>query len=91
MAGCYTPGAQDNGGFHATRPLVPDIAGRAIFAQPPTAATLPSEWPAERTWPYLRIDDNQLPDPLTLIAYGDQRFTDPANTRQTNPRIRSGW
>jgi hypothetical protein len=23
-----------------------------------------------------------------LVVYGDQRFTDPANTRQTNPRIR---
>ena len=38
--------------------------------------------------PTFRIADNQLPSPLTLIAYGDQRFTDPANTQQTNPRIR---
>jgi hypothetical protein len=34
------------------------------------------------------VNDSQLPGPLTLIAYGDQRFTDPANTRQTDPHIR---
>ncbi len=38
--------------------------------------------------PTFRIEDKDLRHPLTLIAYGDQRFTDPANTRQTNPRIR---
>jgi acid phosphatase type 7 len=38
--------------------------------------------------PTFRIADNQLPTPLTVVAYGDQRFTDPANTKQTDPRIR---
>jgi hypothetical protein len=38
--------------------------------------------------PTFRVDDKDLRSPLTVIAYGDQRFTDPANTRQTNPRIR---
>ena len=38
--------------------------------------------------PTFRVADNQLPNRLMLIAYGDQRFTDPANTTQTNPRIR---
>ena len=38
--------------------------------------------------PTFRIEDRELRSPLTLIAYGDQRFTDPANTRRTNPRIR---
>ena len=38
--------------------------------------------------PTFRIEDSALRGPLTLISYGDQRFTDPANTRQTNPRIR---
>jgi hypothetical protein len=38
--------------------------------------------------PTFRIVDRDLRNPLTLIAYGDQRFTDPANARQTNPRIR---
>jgi hypothetical protein len=38
--------------------------------------------------PTFRIDDAQLPSTLTVITYGDQRFTDPSNTKQTNPRIR---
>ena len=38
--------------------------------------------------PTFQVPDNQLPDPLMLITYGDQRFTDPANTTQTDPRIR---
>jgi hypothetical protein len=54
----------------------------ALLGQQPTNGLLSEPGPT------FRIDDSQLPDPLTLIAYGDQRFTDPANTRQTNPRIR---
>src|SRR5665213_413242 len=38
--------------------------------------------------PTFRIEERDLRSPLTLISYGDQRFTDPANTRRTNPRIR---
>ena len=38
--------------------------------------------------PTFRIEEKDLRSPLTLIAYGDQRFTDPANMRRTNPRIR---
>src|SRR5450631_1844656 len=38
--------------------------------------------------PTFRVEDKELRSPMTLIAYGDQRFTDPANTRRTNPRIR---
>ncbi len=35
-----------------------------------------------------RLEDKEFRSPMTLIAYGDQRFTDPANTQRTNPRIR---
>ncbi|MDP9115140.1 MAG: metallophosphoesterase [Acidobacteriota bacterium] len=38
--------------------------------------------------PTFRVEERDLHGPLTLIAYGDQRFTDPADTRRTNPRIR---
>jgi len=38
--------------------------------------------------PTFLVEDKELRSPLTLIAYGDQRFTDPANARRTNPRIR---
>ena len=60
----------------------------ACFAQRQTAATLPTGQLLSQPGPTIRIDELALPDPLTLIAYGDQRFTDPSNTRSTNPRIR---
>jgi hypothetical protein len=60
----------------------------ALLAQSPTAATLPTDRLLSEPGPTFRIDDTQLPHPITLIAYGDQRFTDPANTLQSNPRIR---
>src|SRR5580704_3637901 len=37
--------------------------------------------------PTFRFADNQLSS-QTLIAYGDQRFTDPANVTATDPRVR---
>jgi hypothetical protein len=63
-------------------------AGVALLAQGPTSATLPTGQLLSEPGPTFKIGDNQLPRPLTLIAYGDQRFTDPANTRDTDPRIR---
>jgi acid phosphatase type 7 len=59
-----------------------------LIAQDRPAATLPTDALLSDPGPTFRILDNQLPEPLTLVAYGDQRFTNPANTRQTNPRIR---
>ncbi len=38
--------------------------------------------------PTFSVDDKEFRGPLTVIAYGDQRFTDPADTRRTNPRMR---
>src|SRR5712692_8708452 len=60
----------------------------ALLAQGPASAPLPTGQLLSEPGPTFRISDNQLPGPLTLIGYGDQRFTDPANTRQTDPRIR---
>src|SRR5271170_1729362 len=60
----------------------------ALFAQPPTAASLPTDRLLSESGPTFGIDAIRLPNPMTVIAYGDQRFTDPANTQQTNPRIR---
>jgi len=60
----------------------------ALFAQPPTAASLPTDRLLSESGPTFGIDASRLPNPMTVIAYGDQRFTDPANTQQTNPRIR---
>ncbi len=60
----------------------------ALLGQEPTAATLSTDSLISEAGPTFRLADSELPDPLTLIAYGDQRFTNPANTRQTNPRLR---
>ena len=57
-------------------------------AQGPSAATLPTDRLLSEPGPTFLIADSELPNPLTLVAYGDQRFTDPTNTRQTNPRVR---
>jgi len=66
-----------------------------LFAQTPTtpptpltSTTLPTNQLLSEPGPTFRIADAELPAPLTFIAYGDQRFTDPANTTATNPRIR---
>lgn len=59
-----------------------------LLAQGPSAATLPTNQLLSGPGPAFRIGDGELPAPLTLIAYGDQRFTNPSNARQTNPRIR---
>jgi hypothetical protein len=59
-----------------------------LVAQAPTPETLPTNQLLSEPGPTFRIADNQLPNPLTVIAYGDQRFTDPANVRQTDPRVR---
>src|SRR5215472_14678869 len=58
----------------------------ALFAQEagvPSAGRLLSE-----PGPTFLLANDQLPNPLTLIAFGDQRFTDPANVQATNPRVR---
>jgi hypothetical protein len=69
-------------------PLWFAAAGIALLAQAPSPANLPTGQLLSEPGPTFRVADNRLPSPLTVIAYGDQRFTDPANTRQTNPRIR---
>lgn len=53
-----------------------------------TAATLPTGELLSQAGPTFPVPDRELPSPLTLIAYGDQRFTDPSNNQRTNPRIR---
>jgi acid phosphatase type 7 len=38
--------------------------------------------------PTFAINDEDLHSPLTLVAYGDMRFTDPTNVTATNPSVR---
>ena len=38
--------------------------------------------------PDFQRNDSELPHPLRIIAYGDMRFTDPAQIKATNPKVR---
>ena len=74
--------------------LLPLTAVLAFFAQTQeprqrvTAAMLPTGELLSEPGPAFRFEDNRLASPLTLITYGDQRFTDPANIKSTNPLVR---
>jgi hypothetical protein len=63
-------------------------ASAVLVAQVPTAGNLPTDRLMSEPGPTFRIPDVQGSSPMTFVAYGDTRFTDPANTRQSNPRIR---
>jgi DNA-binding beta-propeller fold protein YncE len=64
---------------------------QALLAQPFTAATLPTNQLLSKPGPSFAFEDSQLPSPVTVIAYGDQRFTDPANTKARIHEFGSGW
>jgi hypothetical protein len=59
----------------------------ALLAQSPKVETLSTDRLIREAGPTFRIDDNRIANHTRLIAYGDQRFTDPANTLQSTPRI----
>ena len=60
------------------------VSGAALLTQlPPARGQLLSE-----PGPTFRLADSSLPNPLTLILYGDQRFTDPANVTVADPKVR---
>lgn len=52
------------------------------------AADLPTAGLLSTPGPTFRISDKDLGAEVALIAYGDMRFTDPANVTATNPRVR---
>lgn len=66
-------------------------AAPAFFAQTTeraTADTLPTGGLLSEPGPAFQVEDARLAGPLTLITYGDQRFTDPANVGAVDPRVR---
>src|SRR5580698_6087517 len=65
-------------------PVVPILAA-ALLAQVVIAQAPPLSEPG----PTFRIPDSSLPTPLTLVLYGDQRFTDPSNVVAADPKSRS--
>jgi hypothetical protein len=48
----------------------------------------PSVLAAPAGAPDFRVSDRDLSHPLRIIAYGDMRFTNPSETRATNPKVR---
>jgi acid phosphatase type 7 len=44
--------------------------------------------PVSEAGPTFTVSENDLHKPVTVIAYGDMRFTDPANVTETDPRVR---
>ena len=76
------------------RPLPPTAALLALSALTvartgaQTIADLPGGETLSQAGPTFRLADSQIGNPLTFVAYGDQRFTDPANVRSANPRVR---
>ena len=64
------------------------IVGCPLLAQDAPSFALPTDRLLSQPGPTFTIAGRQLPSSLKIITYGDQRFTDPANTRQTNPLIR---
>jgi acid phosphatase type 7 len=67
---------------HMTAVLLASSA--ALLAQVPPATPLVSE-----PGPTFSFPDTSLPASLTLILYGDQRFTDPANVVAADPTVRA--
>jgi hypothetical protein len=62
-----------------------DLANKPKTAGP---EDLPTSSLISQTGPSFRVPDNELGKSLKIITYGDQRFTDPANTKVTNPTVR---
>jgi hypothetical protein len=73
------------GPLHAAPPPVPPASPAPSASPAPPASPAPVAPPGSATF---TVPDAGLPDPLVLVAYGDMRFTDTAETRATNPVAR---
>ncbi len=52
------------------------------------ASALPTSQLLSQPGPTFTVKENELRLPVTVITYGDMRFTDPANVTATNPLVR---
>lgn len=71
----------------ARRPLFVALLAALLAAANPACAQnhFPNDLSGKPTFVVAALKPG---DPLKLVAYGDMRFTDPANTYDTNPRVR---
>jgi hypothetical protein len=58
------------------------------FAAPPQATGPSASQDASAGAPAFRVPASQLSSPPVIISYGDTRFTDPSDTKDTNPKVR---
>jgi hypothetical protein len=63
-------------------------AGLAWPSAAGDARKLPDASVLSQSGPTFTVADSQLPQKLSIIVYGDMRFTDPSNTKVANPRAR---
>jgi hypothetical protein len=61
---------------------------RAVGMAQNRATDLPTSGLLSTRGPTFRISEPELGPDVTLIAYGDMRFTDPTNVTATDPRVR---
>lgn len=54
----------------------------------PRANEIPTSSLVSQPGPSFRVPEAEIGGRAKLIVYGDQRFTDPANTKVTNPKVR---
>jgi hypothetical protein len=54
----------------------------------PGPADIPTSSLVSQPGPTFRIPQSELGKHAKIIVYGDQRFTDPTNTKVTNPKVR---
>jgi len=64
------------------------MVAASLAQQTYTAATLPTSDLLSEGGPTFRISEGEMSVQPSFIAYGDQRFTDPANKTATDPRVR---
>lgn len=67
------------------------LGARDVLAHrnfPEDSASAKKSAPPSQGGPTFSVDDGDLHKPVTLVAYGDLRFTDPANQEATNPAAR---
>jgi len=62
------------------------LARRSVPAQDKRAAPDAGVW--SEPGATFSVPDSQLPKNLSMIVYGDMRFTDPSNTKVANPQAR---
>ena len=70
------------------RYVLPVTIAFSLLASIDSPAGAQKTAPLNQTRPTFTVDEADLYKPVTLIAYGDMRFTDPANHEATNPAAR---